>query len=349
MDYSTDTIGLDIGDKQSVVCVLDATLAEAETASIATSKSGMQRYFGSRAPCLVVMEVGTHSRWISRQLEGYGHEVVIANPRMLPLIYRSDDKDDRNDAERLARVGRLDRSLLKPVKHRSEKYQEVLAIIQTRDVLVRARTRLVTHCRGAVKAGGDRFPASAAAAFHKMREHVPAKRQKALDPVMEVLEVLARVIKDLDREINTECLKEVPEAESLQQVHGVGPITALAFVTTVEDPFRFKKSRSIASYLGLRPRRDQSGGSNPQLRITKAGNPYMRRLLVGSAQRILGPFGADSDLRTWGMKLCQRGGRSAKKRAAVAVPGSYPSCSWRCGRQGCRTALRSTRRTWLRK
>lgn len=319
MNSSTDTIGLDLGDKLSVACVLDSAGAAVELVNLATTKRGIERYFSSRARCVVALEVGMHSRWVSQQLESYGHDVVVANPRMLPLIYRSDDKDDQNDAERLARVARLDRTLLKPVKHRSDKYQEALAVVHARDLLVRTRTRLVTHCRSSVKSTGDRFPSSAARRFHKLREHIPAKRLKALDPVMELLEVLDRVIKDLERQINTDCLEQIPETSSLQQVDGVGPITALAFVTSIEDPYRFKKNRHIASYVGLRPRRAKSSDSDPQLRITKAGNPYVRRLLVGSAQYILGPFGGDSDLRTWGLKLCQRGGKNAKKRAVVAV------------------------------
>lgn len=317
--YRTDTIGLDIGDKTSLVVVLDDAGESTEQSSIATTKRGIDRYFGKREPCVVALEAGTHSRWIARQIEEYGHEVIVANPRMLPLIYQSDDKDDRNDAERLARVARMDRKLLKPLKHRSEEYQEVLAVIKARDALVRARTRLVTHCRGTVKSTGERLPTCQTAGFHKLKEHVSAGRRRALDPVMDALEALTQQIKILEATIENECTEEIPEALPLRQPHGVGPITALAFVTSIEDPHRFKKNRSVAGFIGLRPRRAKSSQSDPQLRITKAGNPYLRRLLVASAQRILGPFGEDSDLRRWGLRLCERGGKNAKKRAVVAV------------------------------
>jgi transposase len=115
------------------------------------------------------------------------------------------------------------------------------------------------------------------------------------------------------------CQEHYPETHHLRQVSGVGPITALAYVLTLDDPDRFRKSREVAPALGLVPKRDQSGDRDPQLRITKTGDSYLRRLLVGSAQYILGPFGPDCDLRRWGLKLAQRGGKNAKKRAVVAV------------------------------
>jgi transposase len=317
--YRTDTVGLDIGDKHSFVYVLDVNGEQAEQSSIPTTKRGIDRCFSKREHCVVALEAGAHSRWVARQIEAHGHKVIVANPRMLPLIYGSDDKDDRNDAERLARVARMDPRLLKPLTHRSEEYQEVLAVIQARDALVRARTRLVTHCRGTVKSTGERLPTSSATSFHKLKAHVPDKRRRALDGVMDAIEMLTLQVKILEETIKHECTEEIPESIPLQQPHGVGPITALAFVATIEDPHRFKKNRSIGGFLGLRPRRAKSSQSDPQLRITKAGNPYLRRLLVGSAQRILGPFGEESDLRQWGLKLCTRGGKNAKKRAVVAV------------------------------
>jgi len=90
-------------------------------------------------------------------------------------------------------------------------------------------------------------------------------------------------------------------------------------VLTLEDPGRFRQSRAVGPYLGLCPRRDQSGGRDAQLRITKRGDAMLRRLLVSGAQYILGPFGPDTDLRRWGLRLAARGGKNAKKRAVVAV------------------------------
>ena len=105
----------------------------------------------------------------------------------------------------------------------------------------------------------------------------------------------------------------------LKQVKGVGTLIALTFLLTLEDPHRFGKSRDVGGYLGLQPGRRNSGKSEPQLHISKEGDPYLRTLLVQGAQHILGPFGVDCDLRRWGLKLAERGGKSGKKRAIVAT------------------------------
>ena len=110
-----------------------------------------------------------------------------------------------------------------------------------------------------------------------------------------------------------------PQVELLKQIKGVGTLIALTFLLTLEDPHRFRKSRDVGCYLGLQPGRRNSGQSEPQLHISKEGDPYLRTLLVQGAQHILGPFGIDCDLRRWGLKLAERGGRNAKKRAIVAT------------------------------
>lgn len=105
----------------------------------------------------------------------------------------------------------------------------------------------------------------------------------------------------------------------LKQVKGVGTLIALTYILTLEDPRRFRKSRDAGCYVGLQPGRRNSGQSEPQLHITREGDSYLRMVLVQGAQHILGPFREDSDLRRWGMKLAERGGKSGKKRAIIAV------------------------------
>ena len=124
--------------------------------------------------------------------------------------------------------------------------------------------------------------------------------------------------KEQDRQIREACGR-YPETQWLLQVQGVGPVTALAYVLTLEEPTRFEKSRTVGAFLGLTPRRDQSGQSDKQLPITKAGNTYLRQLLVNCAHYIMGPFAQDSDLRRYGERIASRGGKNAKKRAVVAV------------------------------
>jgi transposase len=141
----------------------------------------------------------------------------------------------------------------------------------------------------------------------------------ALGPILEQIGSLTERIRQYDRQLEAVSEEHYPETELLRQVEGIGPLTALTFVLTVEDPYRFEKSRSVGAYLGLVPATDQSGERDPQKRISKEGDQMLRKLLVGSAHYVLGPFGSDSDLRRHGEKIAARGGKNSKKRAAVAV------------------------------
>ncbi len=236
------------------------------------------------------------------------------------LIYASKRKTDEIDAENLARLARLDPKLLYPLKHRGEDSQAHLAIIRSRQALVNVRTQLVNHVRGAVKSFGARLPKCPASSFHnKVVEHIPEALWPALGPLLETIGSLTERIRDYDHQLETICQEHYPETDLLRQVEGVGALTALTFVLTLEDPYRFERSRSVGAYLGLVPARDQSGDRDPQKHISKEGDERLRKLLVGSAHYILGPFGQDSDLRRHGEKIARRGAKNAKKRAAVAV------------------------------
>jgi len=151
------TVGLDLGDKYTQVCVLDSDGGVIEEARLRTTPVALRRRFAHVPTARLVLEAGTHSPWVSRLLEDCGHEVYVANPRKLRLIYQNDSKNDRVDAEYLARIGRLDPALLAPFRHRQADTQVDLALVRSRDVLVRARARLINHVRGAVKSGGGRL------------------------------------------------------------------------------------------------------------------------------------------------------------------------------------------------
>jgi transposase len=316
------TAGIDIGDRYSHLCLLDTQSGEViEEGRILTNHSAFQQRFSGLKPMRIAIETGTHSPWISRMLEDYGHEVLVANARKVRLIYGEGRKNDKIDAEKLARLARLDPKLLAPIKHRGEASQAHLALLRSRDALVSTRTKLVNHVRGAVKSFGARLPKCSAQSFHnRVAEHLPQELVPALGPVLDTIAAsLSERIKDYDRTLEGIAEEICPETELLRQVHGVGVLTALAFVLTLEDPTRFAKSREVGAYLGLVPATDQSGGSDPQKHISKHGNKMMRKLLVSSAHYILGPFGEDSDLRRHGEKIASRGGKNAKKRAVVAV------------------------------
>jgi transposase len=316
------TAGLDISDKYSYLCLIDQESGEVvEEGRLRTTPEALRRRFASEQPLRIAIEAGTHSPWVSRVLEECGHEVLVANARKLRLIYANKRKTDEIDAENLARLARLDPKLLYPLKHRGEECQAHMALIRSRQALVGARTQLVNHVRGAVKSFGARLPKCPARSFHKRApEHIPEALLPALGPVLETIGSLTERIRDYERQLEAIAKERYPqETELLRQVEGVGPLTALTFVLTLEDPYRFEKSRSVGAYLGLVPASEKSGDRDPQRRISKEGDEMLRKLLVGSAHYILAPFGGDSDLRRHGQKIASRGGKNAKKRAAVAV------------------------------
>ena len=316
------TAGLDLGDKYSYLCLIDTENGEViEEGRLRTTPEAFRRRFASERPLRIAIEAGTHSPWASRVLEECGHEVLVANARKTRLIYTNKRKTDEVDAENLARLARVDPKLLYPLKHRGEESQAHMALIRSRQALIGCRTQLVNHVRGAVKSFGARLPKCPARSFHKRAsEHIPEALGPALGPILEQIGLLTERIRDYDRQLETIAKDNYPhETDLLRQVQGVGTLTALTFVLTLEDPYRFAKSRSVGTYLGLVPATDQSGDRDPQKRISKEGDEMLRKLLVGSAHYILGPFGHDSDLRRHGQKIASQGGKNAKKRAAVAV------------------------------
>ena len=314
------TIGMDLGDKTSRYCVLGENGERVSEGSVATTRKAMTQRFAGMRRCRVAMEVGTHSPWLSRWLTSLGFETIVANARQVQLISANSRKNDRMDALLLARLARVDPQLLRPIRHRSEKAQADLLTIRIRAALVEARTSLVNAARGFAKAQGDRLPACDADAMgvEKM-EALPAEMRERLRPLLEQVASLTVQIKQLETKIEQIARTQYPETELLRQVSGVGTLIALTFVLTVEDRERFRKSRDVGCYVGLRPKQSESGQSQPQLRITKEGDRYLRQLLVQGAHLILNRRGPDTDLKRWGLKLASRGGKNAKKRAIVAV------------------------------
>lgn len=318
-DPNTVFVGCDVGDKTSEICVLDARGAVVERRQVRTTVNGITRPLARYEHATVVIEVGVHSRWIEEALRAGGHTVVVANARQVQLIWKRKKKTDRADALLLARLARVDLSLLAPVQHRSRAAQVDLAALRSRDILVRLRTALFNHVRGVLKPFGIKPVHCSPNAFPaQIADQIPPELVPAIEPVLNVLRELNQQIATHDRQVG-QLATACPTTMRLAQVDSVGALTALAYRLTIEDPSRFKKSRVVPAFFGLTPAKDQSGESDPQKRITKAGDPFVRRLLVQCAQSLLGPFGHDCDLRRWGLKLAERGGKAAKKRAIVAV------------------------------
>lgn len=314
------TIGMDLGDKTSRCCAIDESGEVLFEQSVATTRKGMTECFGGMRPCRIALEVGTHSPWVSRLLASMGHEVIVANARQVKLISQSTRKDDKLDARTLARLARIDPGLLRPIRHRSEQAQLDLTQIRVRAALLEARTGLIDAARGLVKPFGERLPKCDADNLGREQlKWLPGAVQPVLRELLEEVESLTEKIQACDERIEQIAREQYPETELLRQVSGVGILIALTFVLTVDDAERFQKSRDVGCYVGLRPRRSDSGESQPQLGISKEGDIYLRKLLVQGAHCILGRRGPDTDLKRWGWKLAERGGKNAKKRALVAV------------------------------
>src|SRR5208283_3960784 len=314
------TIGLDLGDRWSFYCVRDEAGQVLLEQKLPTTPEAMKHTFGRIPRSLMALETGTHSPWVSRLLTELGHEVLVAHAQKVQLITKSSRKDDRHDAQTLARLARVDPELLGPVRHRSAKAQIHLTVIRARAELVSARTALVNAARGLVKSYGQRLPKCGT--YQVSRELATAlstELRDVLQPLLQAIESLSERIKEYDERMEKIAKEVYPEVFLLKQVKGVGTQIALTYVLTIEAPYRFAKSREVGCFLGLRPGRRNSGQSEPQKKISKEGDRYLRTMMVQGAHYILGPFGEDSDLRRWGLKLAERGGKNAKKRAVVAV------------------------------
>src|SRR2546423_1998061 len=313
-------VGLDLGDRTSWYWVLDEAGRVLRGQRVSAAPKAVREGFGGMLRSRVALETGIHSPWVSRRLSEVGHEVIVAHARKVRLIGESRKKDDRLDAQTLARLARIDPQLLCPVKHRSAKAQADLTVIRARAGLVRARTALVNTARGLAKSYGERLRGCNVRNVNPEKaEGLSPELQAALQALLGALESLSERIAEYNQEIETLAKESYPQVALLKQVKGVGTLIGLTFLLTLEDPHRFRKSRDVGCYVGLQPGRRNSGQSEPQMHISKEGDPYLRTLLVQGAHHILGPFGADSDLRRWGLKLAERGGRNGKKRAIIAT------------------------------
>jgi transposase len=313
------TVGLDLGDRFSHYCILNESREVIETGRIRTSEEAFSKHFAVKAKMRMALEAGTHSPWVSRLLRKFGHQVIVANPRKLRAITASESKNDRNDAEKLARFAAQDPKLLSPIEHRSEARQLDLNLIKARATLVRARTMIINALRGLVKSAGGRLPSCSTECFaERVRATIPEPLRGVCAPLLAQVSALNLRIGELDKHIE-KLDKKYPEIKLLRTVPGVGPVVASCYVLTLDRPETMKNNRQAGAFLGLRPRQSQSGDSDPQRGIAKTGNTYLRSLLVQSAQYILGRYGADSALRRWGLRLAANGGKRGKKRAVVAV------------------------------
>jgi transposase len=337
---STITIGLDLGDRHSRFCELSPEGIVLVEGRLPTTWAGFARQFEAHPPCRIVCEVGTHSPWVSRVLSAWGHEVLVANARQVRLIYAADRKSDRIDAATLARLGRFDPALLRPIRHRGAEAQAALAQLRARDALVRVRTLLINHVRGAVKATRHRLPASSAVSFaRRAGSEIPPELHPALAPLVRTIAAVTDQIGAVDHQLEALARSRYPETVQLRQVGGVGLLIALAFVLTVEDPARFGKSREIGPYLGLCPRQADSGRYEPELRISKRGLRSSAGCWSAERNTSSGPSVQTAPCGAKGSRRLPAEGRTPRN-----APWLPPLAGWRCCCIDCGSAARCTSR-----
>ena len=313
-------IGMDMGDKNHKAVGLSEDGGVVDRAEVPCTPEDVRAYLKRHPGALLAIETGTHCRWVCRIGLELGHEVLVGNARKLRVIWDSNRKNDWNDAEKLAKVARMDRTMFAPVRLRGDGDQGLMRLVKSRDLLVKSRTGIVNQVRGFCKSEGLRLPKCSAESFSRMEHEVPPAVRAVTKPLFAVLKELAKKIGLYDRMISESVGKlHGGEAALLEPIGGVGPVTAAAFLAAVGDVSAFGSARDAGPYFGLVPRQDQSGKTDKQLRISKDGNGIVRRLLVTAANYIMGPFGKDSDLRRHGMRIAARGGKNARKRAKVAV------------------------------
>jgi transposase len=248
------TIGLDLGDRTSHYCVLDESGQVILEQELPTTPKGFEQVFSKIPRSRVALETGTHSPWVSRQLTELGQEVIVAHARNVRLIGESSRKDDRLDARTLARLARIDPGLLGPVRHRSAKAQIHLTVIRARAALVSSRTALVNAARGLAKSYGARLPKCGTEQMNReITKELKPELREALNPLVREIESLNERIAEYDTRIEQIAKEIYPEVARLKQVKGVGPLIALTYVLTLDDPHDFAAAGTWDVLLGCAP------------------------------------------------------------------------------------------------
>ena len=314
------TVGLDISDRLTHLCIVDSAGKQLHADTVPTAPGSFCDYFRSHRGLRFVLEAGPHSNWIARELLEVSDDVIVVNANQVRLIAESLRKTDAHDARTLAFLGARCYELLGRVYQRPSSQQADLSLVRSRAALVRTRTLLINSVRGTLKSfDGTKLPASDGHSFHKHAEDlIPEELLPAVRPLVDMITQITAQIRAFDKDI--ERLNErYSTTAALRQVKGVGPLTALTFTLVIGDPHRFPNRRDVAAYLGLVPRLRASGARTPQMSISKAGDGYTRQLLVECAHYIMGPFGQDSDLRRFGLRLAGSDNPRQKRRATIAL------------------------------
>ena len=311
-------IGIDVHKRESQVCILDDGAAVMEERRIRSERSRFGAVLGTRPRARILLEASTESEWVAQCLEELGHEVIVADPNFAPMYATRSRrvKTDRRDARTLAEACRL--GAYRPAHRISAARRELRAALAARDALVRTRVRYVSLIRALLRREGIAVASGSSGAFLRRLETItlPAALQPALAPLVTVLAPLNAAITAADAHI-TEAMESDAVAVRLCTVPGVGPVTAAAFVATLDDVVRFRGAPQVAAYLGLVPQERSSGDRQHRGGLTKAGNARARWVLVQAAWAIWRDrTPRTATLRAWAERIAVRRG---KRVAAIAL------------------------------
>ena len=312
-----DTIGLDLHQRESQLCILTEE-GEIIERRIVTNRERFTAVLAGRAPARILLEASTESEWVARHLEALGHEVIVADPNFAPMYAtrRGGVKTDRRDARTLAEAGRL--GAYRRAHRASEGQRHVRAELAVRDALVRTRTRYVAVIKALVRRDGLRLPSGRAEHTERKLAALALPRDLTVElaPLRAVWGPLHEQITGANDRLARRAAAD-PIVAQLMTAPAIGPVTAVAFVATLDAVARFASAHQVAAYLGLTPREYSSGEQQRRGRISKTGNVRMRYLLVEAAWRVLRTKDpAAAPLRAWAERIAQRRGRSI---AAVAL------------------------------
>ena len=308
-------VAIDLHDEYSQICVMSSAREIVTEAKVPTTRGALRDFFSQRTRSRVIFEAGPHSLWVSELLAELGHERVICHPRRIRLIAESRNKNDRVDAELLARLSWSDLELINPIQQRSRGTLEERSIVRTRAALVETQKQLRTMLRGMVKPFGVRLPMAKRRALRAATDaDLPFMVRRSVDAILATMTTIADQIRELDKQIE-QLATQHRAAARLQTIPGVGALVATTFIYAIEDPARFA-ANDVGPYLGLTPSNRSSAGKKlaPKDRA-RPGDPYVRSLLVQAAWTLMNSR-SQSDLARWGRNLIDRIG---PKKTAIAV------------------------------
>ncbi len=306
-----DHIGMDVHKKESQICIL-AEGGELIEQRIRTEPERFAAVLGPRPPARIVIEASTDSEWVARCLEALGHEVIVVDPNFAPMYATRTRKvkTDRRDARALADACLL--GAYRPAHRLSDPQRHVRGRLLVRDAVVRTRTRYISLIRALLRQHGYRVPSGSAEGFlSRVRSlALPGCLRSQIAPLLAVMRHLNTQLAYSDEAIEHIAVQD-PRVQRLRSVPSVGPVTAAAFVATIDDAQRFRRAHQVEAYLGLVPREFSSGESQHRGHITKAGHARMRWLLIQVAVSILRrrPPQAEA-LRTWALHIAARRGQA---------------------------------------